>query len=295
MTTAFPLMLMMLAAPDQAPPGLMMLALQGGEAVPLLELSRPTNKDGTEGPFSVVYWAGTDSDALSSAAGREMEHARAQRVFEAFRVWGVTNAIYDIAVSAVAGGPGGRSRLLRVKWTRTGPQTWGKGDPSVRELTLPKFTTESRPGNHDKSIEAGTVASALAFVSKLDAKRFREAWDGASAQFRASAPWEDFDRALQMAAKMYGPVSSRKPIAWMYPATGAPADGALVMVRFVTITDGGEGVEDVTVRLEPGKVWRVAGYTPKARVPDERRNLLPAQVQDQKPGTYTIPLPPAGK
>jgi hypothetical protein len=295
MTTAFPLLLMMLAAPDQAPPGLTLLALQSGDAVPLLELSRTPNKDGTEGPLNVAYWSATDSEALASAAGRELESARGQRVFEAFRVWGVTNAINDVAVSAVAGSPGSRGRLFTIKWTRTGPQTWGKGEASIREVMLPPFTTTARLSNRHKAVEASTMASALAFVTKVDAKKFKEAWDGASTQLRASVTRDDFDRAFQMTAKIHGPVSSRKPLVWLYPASGSSVDGVLVMLRFVTITDGGEGVEDVTLRMEPGKVWRVAGYTPKARIPEDRLNLLPEQVQNQPPGNYTMPLSPAGK
>lgn len=139
------------------------------------------------------------------------------------------------------------------------------------------------------------MVAALAFVTKLDAKKFRQAWDGASAQLQSSATWEDFDRALQMTAKLFGPVSSRKPAAWMYPAGDESAVGALVMVRFITITDGGEGVEDLSLRMEPGNVWRVAGYKPKARVPDDCRDQLPAKLQNQPPGNYTVPLPPAGK
>lgn len=295
MTSTIPLMLMLLAAPDQAPPTFMTLALQGGDAVPLLEVSRPPKPDGSDGPLSVAYWAGTELDALGSASGRVQEQERMQRVFEAFRVWSITNAIYDVTVSAVAGGPAGRFRLLTVKWNRNGPQTWDMGEPAIREGMLPKLAGATRPKDRDKATEANTLAAALAFVTKLDAKKYKDAWEVASAQLRASAPREDFERGLQMASELYGHVSSRKPVAWMYPAVNASVDGAMVMVRFVTITDGGEGVEDVTVRREADNVWRVAGYTPKAPIPKDRVNELPREFQNQRPGNYTLPLPPAGK
>lgn len=295
MTSTLPLMLMLLAVPDQAPPTFTTLALQGIDAVPLLEVSRPPQPDGSDGPLRVGYWAGTDPEALGSASGRAQEQERMRRVFEAFRVWSVTSAIYDVTVWAVVGGPAGRFRLLKVKWTRNGPQTWDKGEPAIREVMVPKLAGATRPKDRDKAMEADTLAAALAFATKLDARRYQDAWNAASAQLRASGPLEDFNRAMQMISKLHGPVSDRKPIAWLYPAANASVDGALVMVRFVTTTDDGEGIEDVAVRRETDNVWRVAGYTPRARIPKDRADQLPKEVQHRLQGNHPMPMLPSGK
>ena len=292
MTAAVPLLLVSLAAsphaqptePSPAPRDVTLLALPSGEAVPLLEVLRRPEKDGTAGPLEVVYWAGSDLHALASTAARERELLRAQRVFEAFRVWCVTNAVHGVVVGAATGRAGHRARLLTVRWTRTGPQTWGKGDPAVLEGTLPPFSTERSGGRH-AAIEAATKAAATRFLSKLDARKLEEAWGGASPQLKRATPLADFERAMQLAAKLSGPVSSRKLAAWMYPVTtpAAPAEGATVVIRFIVTNDGGEGVEDVTLRMESDQAWRVAMYQPSALVPDERRSLVGSPGQNVAP------------
>ncbi len=67
--TLLPLLALALAArsappPRPSAPAPVVLALQGGEVVPLLGLSRAPEKDGALGPLHVVYWAGPDPAVL---------------------------------------------------------------------------------------------------------------------------------------------------------------------------------------------------------------------------------------
>jgi hypothetical protein len=54
-----------------------------------------------------------------------------------------------------------------------------------------------------------------------------------------------------------GPAPSRTPIAWVHPerSTSPVPEGTEVLVRFLTVKEGVEGVEDVTVRMGADGVW----------------------------------------
>ena len=234
MTLILPLLLIALTAPGEvaaAPPSgpsspaPVVLSLRGGEVVPLLGLSRSQAKDGSPGPLQVVYWAGPDPEALTSVEGREIEQVRARLVFEAFRAWAAANHVSEVVVSIVAGLPGEPGRVLDVPWRRTGGTTWAKRKPTVAEITLPRFPLPSRLAGPDKELQAATQAAALASLSG-------RAGDGKG--------------------------SSSKPIAWVHPerSTSAVPAGTEVLVRFLTVVDGIEGVEDVTVRMGADGVWR---------------------------------------
>ncbi len=226
--------------PQSAPAGPMLLALPGGEAVPLLGL-RPEEKEGSDPTLEVVYWAGRESASLATVAGASAERARLGRVFEAFRVWSVTRRMSDVFVSAVAGRPAEQGTGLTLRWTRTGPQAWESGEPQRRELALPAFPAPALPATRHARTEDDTRSSALAFLAKLDAGRFADAWRSASELLRASWPREKFERGLQLAARVNGQTRSRTLVFWMYPvASGAtsPGIGSLVSVRFVMTTDG---------------------------------------------------------
>ena len=232
MTLALPLLALALAAPEAAAaapgppsPSPVVLSLQGGEVVPLLGLSRPQGKDGSPGPLQVVYWAGPDPEALASVEGREIEQVRARLVFEAFRAWAAANDISEVLVSVVAGLPGEPGRLLDVPWARTGAKTWAKRKPTSPELTLPRFPLPSRLAGPDKELQAATQAAALASLSS-----------------RAGV----------------GKGSNPTPIAWVHPerSTSAVPAGTEVLVRFLSVKDDVEGVEDVTVRMGTDGVWR---------------------------------------
>ena len=220
-----------LAAPGAAPaaagppsPSPVVLSLQGGEVVPLLGLSRPQAKNGSPGPLQVVYWAGPDPEALASVEGREIEQVRARLVFEAFRAWAAANDISEVVVSVVAGLPGEPGRLLDVPWTRTGPKTWAKRKPTSPELTLPRFPLPSRLAGPDGELQAATQAAALTALSG-----------------RAGV----------------GKGSNPTPIAWVHPerSTSAVPAGTEVLVRFLSVKDGVEEVEDVTVRMGADGAW----------------------------------------
>jgi len=219
------LLIVALAAPGPSSPSPVVLSLQGGEVVPLLGLSRPQSKDGSPGPLQVVYWAGPDPEVLASVEGREIEQVRARLVFEAFRAWAAANDVSEVQVSVVAGIPGEPGRVLDVPWTRTGAKTWAKGKPTSPELTLPRFPLPSRLAGPDRELQAATVAAALASLS-----------------------------ARTGSGK--GPPPT--PIAWVHPERSTPTvpAGMEVLVRFLSVKDDVERVEDVTVRMGADGVWR---------------------------------------
>jgi hypothetical protein len=232
-TLIFPLLLVALTAPGEvaaatpsgpSSPAPVVLSLQGGEIVPLLGLSRSQAKDGSPGPLQVVYWVGPDAGVLAPLEGREIEQVRARLVFEAFRAWAGANDVSEVVVSIVAGLPGEPGRVLDVPWKRTGGTTWAKRKPTVAEITLPRFPIPSRVGAPDKELQAATQAAALASLSG-----------------RAGG----------------GPAPSRTPIAWVHPerSTSPVPEGTEVLVRFLTVKEGVEGVEDVTVRMGADGVW----------------------------------------
>jgi hypothetical protein len=198
--------------------------------------------------------------------------------------------VYEVSVWAVAGRPGGSGRVLSVSWTLTAPETWRTGDPQHREVTLRAFPAPAPLASRDPALEGEARSSAVAFLGMLDRRRYGEAWAAVADDLRRTASREEFERAQQLSARLHGPKSGRRLVCWLYPAGASrSAVGTLVMVRFVVKTDGGDGVEDVTVRKEPDGRWKVVGYRPKARVLEERRKLLPFPVEGLPPGNYTFP------
>jgi hypothetical protein len=215
------------ASPSEPPsPASVVLSLQGGEVVPLLGLSRSPAKDGASGPLHVIYWAGPDADVLSSVEGREIEQVRARLVFEPFRAWAAKHAVSEVVISVVAGLPGEPGRLFDVPWSRSGAKTWAKRKPTTQELTLPRFPIPSRLAGPDKELQAATQAAALASLSGRTGS---------------------------------GPATGWTPIAWVHPGrtTSSVPQGTEVLVRFLSVKDGLEDVEDVTVRMGADGVWRV--------------------------------------
>lgn len=81
------------------------------------------------------------------------------------------------------------------------------------------------------------MAAALAFVGRVDAREFRTAWETASYVLRSSTSFPDYERAMQFAATVRGPVVKRKALFWMYPARpGERGEGTVITIRFATVS-----------------------------------------------------------
>ena len=109
--------------------------------------------------------------------------------------------------------------------------------------------------------KAGTAA-ALAWLKLVDNGRYEASWDDAATTFRLAITREDWKVRLDAFRLPLGATLYRDLIKADYTdqLPGLP-DGHFVVVRFKTrFAAKKSSVETITVTLESGAGWRVAGY-----------------------------------
>ncbi|HUY26752.1 MAG TPA: DUF4019 domain-containing protein [Candidatus Binataceae bacterium] len=105
-------------------------------------------------------------------------------------------------------------------------------------------------------------AAAQAWLKRIDAGQYGQAWNSTSAFFRKAMPKEQFAHSLDIVRKPLGAVTSRKlkSAAYMTAIPNAPA-GKYVVIQYATDFAGKkDGVETITPMLDKDGHWRVSGY-----------------------------------
>ncbi len=113
-----------------------------------------------------------------------------------------------------------------------------------------------------QAAEAAAVASAEAWLAKVDAGKYAESWEEAAAVFRSAVTKDKWLSMVIAVRQPLGKVVSRKLSSKNYTESlpNAPA-GKYVVIQFETSFANKKGaVETVTPMLEKDGTWRVSGY-----------------------------------
>lgn len=149
-------------------------------------------------------------------------------------------------------------------------------DAGTTPATPPQPTAQQEPQwdeRLDKPDPFGlpeTEAKAMAMAEKVaenwlklvDRGGYALSWDKTSKLFKLAVDQKEWVQQLKATRAPMGQVISRKRANAQYTETlpGAP-DGVYVVFRFgTTFSRKTQGVETVTMQLEPPGVWRVGGY-----------------------------------
>lgn len=105
-------------------------------------------------------------------------------------------------------------------------------------------------------------AASSAWLSTLDGGDMGATWNTASSMFKSAVTAEAWARAARSVRAPLGSVRSRRSRSATFSRSlpGAP-DGQYVVIQYETVFEHkAEGVETVTLALEPDHRWKVAGY-----------------------------------
>lgn len=118
---------------------------------------------------------------------------------------------------------------------------------------------ESTP---QQALEAAAVASAEAWLAKVDAGKYADSWEQAAEVFRAAVPKEKWVSMVAGVRQPLGKAGSRKLISKKYSESLPKAPpGKYVVIQFETSFENKKGaVETVTPMLDKDGTWRVSGY-----------------------------------
>lgn len=101
-----------------------------------------------------------------------------------------------------------------------------------------------------------------AWLERVDASKYPESWQSASAMFRSAVTEESWDKTIEAVRTPLGKVETRKLMKATYTKTlpGAP-DGEYVVIQYQTSFEHKkEAVETVISTREKAGGWRLAGY-----------------------------------
>jgi hypothetical protein len=113
-----------------------------------------------------------------------------------------------------------------------------------------------------EAAEAAAIASAEAWLAKVDAGKYAESWQEAAEIFRSAVAKEKWLSMVAAVRQPLGKVGSRKLISKKYTESlpNAPA-GKYVVLQFETSFENKKGaVETITPMLDKDGTWRVSGY-----------------------------------
>lgn len=110
--------------------------------------------------------------------------------------------------------------------------------------------------------ETAAVASAEAWLSLVDGRKYAESWEAAAQFFKGAVPKEQWIQAMQATRKPFGKNLSRKLKSKTCETTlpGAP-DGEYVVIQFeASFENKKSAIETITPMLDKDGKWRVSGY-----------------------------------
>ena len=114
----------------------------------------------------------------------------------------------------------------------------------------------------DEAKEKAAQAAAEAWLALLDAGKYGESWDQASALFRDKLPRPRWEQMAASVRQKYGAVESRtlKLAEYTTELPNAP-EGEYVVLQFdAKYANKADAVETVTPMLESDGQWRVSGF-----------------------------------
>jgi hypothetical protein len=106
------------------------------------------------------------------------------------------------------------------------------------------------------------VASANAWLKKVDSGQYTASWDTAALYFKNAVSQAKWEQSLNAIRKPLGNVVSRtvKNTTYTTSLPGAP-DGEYVVIQYnTTFANKKNAIETVTPMLDKGNEWRVSGY-----------------------------------
>jgi len=133
-----------------------------------------------------------------------------------------------------------------------------------RALTLLACTLLAPRAVYAQDARAATVQRVardwLALVDKLDAEA---SWKAAGARLQQSMPPEAWVETLRSERVPRGMLERRAVVATAFGETGPglPDGGSYALVKFrSSFANQSDGLEEVTLEVEPDYTWRVIGY-----------------------------------
>ncbi len=110
--------------------------------------------------------------------------------------------------------------------------------------------------------EQKAVAAATGWLALIDAGRYAESWDAASAFFKETVTKDKWVEMLNQTRKPLGKVDSRTLALRQYMTTMQDAPkGEYVILAYKTVFESlPKAIETVTPMLEKDGSWRVSGY-----------------------------------
>jgi hypothetical protein len=130
-------------------------------------------------------------------------------------------------------------------------------------LGLALVASRSFAGEAEETVKAQKMVTA--WLALVDAGKYGQSWDAASAFFKSAIPkakWEAASTSARGASGPLGLLKGRKPKSAKLtrtPPGGAPP-GEYVIVEFDGQFERRAGVETITAVHEKDGAWRVAGY-----------------------------------
>lgn len=130
-------------------------------------------------------------------------------------------------------------------------------------LGLALVASRSSAGEAEEKAKAQKVV--LAWLGVMDAGKYAEGWDAASAFFKGAVPkakWEELSKSARGPSGLLGTLKGRKLKSAAFtrtPPGGAPP-GEYVIVQFDSQFERRPGVETVTTIHEKDGSWKIAGY-----------------------------------
>ncbi len=121
----------------------------------------------------------------------------------------------------------------------------------------------------NEEAEQKAVAAATSWLALVDAGKYAESWDAASAFFKSAVSRERWVEMLNASRKPLGKVDSRT-LAMKQHLTEMPnaPKGEYVVIAYKTVFENmPRAIETVTPMLEKDESWRVSGYYIKPPAP----------------------------
>ncbi|MCW8859153.1 MAG: DUF4019 domain-containing protein [Deltaproteobacteria bacterium] len=111
-------------------------------------------------------------------------------------------------------------------------------------------------------VEASTIA-ATHFFDLVDSGQYEQSWHAAAAYLKEDIPLEDWVKRLSAVRTAAGKLIDRKQKNYIYTKEDKQniPDGEYMVYIFTSKFENKDDLsETLTLMLEEGKIWRVAGY-----------------------------------
>ena len=111
-------------------------------------------------------------------------------------------------------------------------------------------------------IDASTAA-AIHFLDLVDSGQYEQSWQSAAAYLKKDIPLEEWIKRLSAVRSVSGKLIDRKQKDYFYtkePKNGIPPGEYMIYIFTSKFEHKDDLTETVTLMLEDGKIWRVAGY-----------------------------------